>query len=103
VLYLCQNKHREVDRNEIKTKFNLEISNGQLEKRMKALVESDIVNQGRSNFYYQGIKDHIFDKVFRGIYGDEIDSFDPIEITNEYKALFKHWKGKFNEICGGLF
>ena len=100
VLYLCQNKHREVDRNEIKTKFNLEISNGQLEKRMKALVESDIINQGRSNFYYQGIKDHIFDKVFRGIYGDEIDSFDPKEITNEYKALFKHWKGKFNEIRG---
>ena len=100
VLYLCKNKEREVTRDEIKNQFKLELSNGDLEKRMKALVESDIINKGRSNYYFQGIRDHIFDKVFRGIYEDEIESFGPKEIANEYKTLFEKWKKKFHKICG---
>ena len=100
VLYLCKNKHKEVSREEIREEFKLEIPDHSLEKRMTALVQSDIINQGRSNFYYQGIRDHIFDKVFRGRYEDEIETFDPKEVTNEYKALFEKWKGKFHEICG---
>ena len=67
---------------------------------MTALVESDIINQGRSHYYYQGIRDHVFDSVFRGQYADEIETFDPMDITNEYKALFKKWKTKFHTICG---
>jgi len=100
VLYLCQNKEREVSRAEIKNDLNLDISDHDLEKRMQALVLSDIVRQGRSQFYYQGIKDHLFDRVFKSHYADEIEQFDPKEITNEYKALFKHWKHKFHVICG---
>jgi hypothetical protein len=100
VLYLCKNKEREVTRDEIKKVFKLDIPDDELEKRMLALVNSDIVNQGRSLYFYQGIKDHIFDRVFRGHYADEIETFDPKDITNEYKALFEKWKTKFNVICG---
>ncbi|KPA13091.1 ATPase domain protein, prokaryote domain protein [Candidatus Magnetomorum sp. HK-1] len=100
VLYLCQNKDREVSRDEIRKQFKLEIPDHELEKRMAGLILSDIVKQGRSVYYYQGIKDHIFDKVFRGRYADEIQLFDPKDITNEYKLLFEHWKSKFHEICG---
>ncbi|KPA10062.1 ATPase domain protein, prokaryote domain protein [Candidatus Magnetomorum sp. HK-1] len=100
VLYLCKNKDREVSRAEIKKDLQLDISDNDLEKRMHALVLSDIVNQGRSQFYYRGISDHLFDRVFKGHYSDEIELFDPKEITNEYKVLFKHWKEKFHVICG---
>jgi hypothetical protein len=100
VLYLCKNKEREVSRAEIKNELQLNISDNDLEKSMQALLLSDIVNQGRSLFYYHGIRDHLFDRVFIGNYSDEIDAFDPKEITNEYKALFKHWKEKFHVICG---
>lgn len=100
VLYLCKNKDREVSRAEIKKELQLDISNNDLEKRMRALHLSDIVNQGRSQFYYRGIRDHLFDRVFKGHYSDEIDTFDPKEITNEYKALFQNWKNKFHIICG---
>jgi len=100
VLYLCKNKTREVTRAEIHKKLELDISDHELEKRMRALVMSDIVKQGTTNFDFQGIGDHLFDKVFRGIYQKEIDQFDPKEITNEYKALFKQWKEKFHIICG---
>ncbi|KPA19648.1 ATPase domain protein, prokaryote domain protein [Candidatus Magnetomorum sp. HK-1] len=100
VLYLCKNKDREVSRAEIKKDLQLDISDRDLEKRMKVLVYSDIVNQGRSQFYYRGMRDHLFDRVFKGHYSDEIEMFDPKEITNEYKALFKQWKEKFHIICG---
>jgi hypothetical protein len=61
---------------------------------MRALVMSDIVKQGSTNFDFQGIGDHLFDKVFRGEYQKETDAFDAKEITHEYKALFKHWERK---------
>jgi len=100
VLYLCKNKDREISKAELKKVFKLDISDYNLEKRMHALVLSDIVNPGSTNSEYQGIGDHLFDKVFRGHYQKEIEDFDPKEITNEYKALFKYWKEKFHVICG---
>jgi len=100
VLYLCKNKEREVSRAEIKKSLQLDISDNDLEKRIKTLILCDIVKQGRSQYYYQGISDHLFDRVFKGHYSDEIELFDPKEITNEYKVLFKHWKDKFHVICG---
>jgi len=60
-----------------------------LEKRMTALVESDIINQGTTNCDFQGIRDHIFDKVFSGIYQKEIQNFDPAEITNDICLVSK--------------
>jgi hypothetical protein len=60
------------------------MSDTELERRMKALVKSDIIEQGRSNFYYRGLQDNIFDKVFRGVYTDDIADFDPGEINDEY-------------------
>ncbi len=111
VLYLCQNRHREVSRKELREKLNLTMPEGELEKKLEALVKADIIEEGRSNFYFQGVRDNIFDKVFRGRYADDITEFDPREITNEYKALFEkilsayrklsgkhnHYKGKYAE------
>ena len=95
VLYLCQNKDREVSRKELAEKLNITLSKSDLEKRMQSLIRSDIIQKGRSLFYYKAISDHIFDKVFRGQYADEITTFDPKEITNEYKALFEQWRSRF--------
>jgi len=90
VLYLCQHKDRQVSRRELLQDLNLPMTDGQLDERMFALIKADIVEKGRSNFYYQAVQDNIFDKVFRGEYASDIEEFDPRQITNEYKALFKH-------------
>ncbi|MCP4110363.1 MAG: hypothetical protein GY749_33400 [Desulfobacteraceae bacterium] len=100
VLYLCKNRDREVTRSELTEVFSLEMSDSDLEKKMKILVKSDIINQGRSNFYYQGVRDNIFDKVFRGVYEDEIEAFDPREITNEYKLLFEKLRREHRQVLG---
>jgi len=111
VLYLCKHREREVTRSELKEVLNLEMSDSELEKKLRILVKADIIEQGGSNFDYRGVHDNIFDKIFRGVYQKEIEAFDPKELTNEYKALseklqrnnkkllgeYSHFKGKFAE------
>ncbi|MCP4155880.1 MAG: hypothetical protein GY757_49605, partial [bacterium] len=75
VLHLCKNKDRELTRKELLDDLNLDMSDGELESKMDALVKADIINQGVSNFRYQAVADNIFDKVFRGVYQDEIEQF----------------------------
>ncbi|MCP4751588.1 MAG: hypothetical protein GY866_11890, partial [Proteobacteria bacterium] len=100
VLYLCKHRHREVTREELLKKLKLDMTDSELEERMDALVGADIINQGKSNFDYQGVRDNIFDKVFRGVYQKEIENFDEKEITNEYKALFKKSEKKYFKLLG---
>lgn len=100
VLYLCKNRKREVTRKELLDNLKLDMSDYELEKRLKALVMADIINQGRTNFDYQGVKDNIFDKVFRGVYQKEIEAFDAKDIVNEYKTLLEEATKKYQSLLG---
>lgn len=100
VLYLSQHRDREISRKELLKSLNLKMTDFELEQKLHALVKSDIINQGRSNFYYQGVQDNIFDKVFRGMFADDIQEFDPQEITNEYRALFEDSQRRYRELLG---
>ncbi|KPA19102.1 hypothetical protein MHK_000673 [Candidatus Magnetomorum sp. HK-1] len=100
VLYLCKHKGKEVTRDDIQKDLGLTITDGELEKRLKALVKSDIICQGTTNFDYQAVQDNIFDKVFRSVYQKEIDGFDPHTLKNEYRLLYKKLKGEYNKYKG---
>jgi len=100
VLYLCQHRDHEVGRDELLKVLKLEMTDFQLEQKLHALVKADIIEQGRSNFYYQGVRDNIFDKVFRGRYADDIAAFDPKTITQEYKALYEQAQTKYRALLG---
>jgi hypothetical protein len=98
ILYIC--KKKEVTRADIQKELNLEVEDRELEKRLKAFVKADIIEQGTSNFNYQAVNDNIFDKVFRGVYQEEIDGFTPDKIKSEYRELYKKSMGKFNRYKG---
>lgn len=100
VLYLSKYREREVSRKELLTTLQLDMTDLELEHKLNALVKSDIIEEGRSNFYYRGVQDNIFDKVFRSMYADDIEAFDPREVTNEYKALFEREQRKFRQLLG---
>jgi hypothetical protein len=68
VLYLSQHRDRELTRQDLMNALNLEMTDGELEKKLKALVKADIISQGQTNYDYRGVGDNIFDKVFRGVY-----------------------------------
>lgn len=100
VLYLSKHRKREVPRDELRKELNPEMSDTDLEEKLKILAGADIIEQGSSNFYYQGVTDNIFDKVFRGVYADEIEAFDPTDIINEYKALAEKLLGNNKRLRG---
>lgn len=100
VLYLSKYRDRQVGRHELLNELELNMTDLELEQKMRALVNTDLINQGTSLFYYQGVQDNIFDKVFRGIYADDIKEFDVKTITNEYKALYEQSKKDYNELLG---
>jgi hypothetical protein len=100
VLYLCKNRDREVTRKEILDKLQLDMTDGELEKKLKALVKADIIKQGSSNFDYRGVQDNIFDKVFRGVYQKEIEYFEAGEIKREYREAFEKLRAQYHNLQG---
>lgn len=100
VLYLCQHRDREVGRDELRAQLGLTMTEFELEQKLHALVKADILEQGATNFDYQGVQDNIFDKVFRGMYQKDIHTFDPAEITNEYQALYMKAKKDYQALLG---
>lgn len=107
VLYLCKHRDREVTRQEISDQLQLDMTDAELEKKLKALVMADIIQQGSSNFDYRGVQDNIFDKVFRGVYQKEIEfyqpgkeTFDPEQIKNEYREAFEKLKKQYHRLQG---
>jgi hypothetical protein len=102
VLHLSKHRDREWTRKELLEVLNLEMTDGELERKLKALVKADIISQGQTNFDYRGVGDNIFDKVFRGVYEKEIREFDVKVIKKEYDEAFEKLK-KDHDILRGKF
>jgi hypothetical protein len=100
ILYLSQHRDRELTRQDLMKELNLEMTDGDLEKKLKALVKADIINQGASNYRYRGVNDNIFDKVFRGVYEEEIREFDVKVISKEYREELEKLKEQYNRLLG---
>jgi len=102
VLYLCQHRDRLVTRKELRDQLSLDMTDGELEKKMTALIRADIINKGQSSVEYQGVQDNIFDKVFRGVYEKEIRDFDAKVIGQEIHAAFETLKTQYHQLQGKL-
>jgi hypothetical protein len=98
VLHLSKYRDREWTRAELREALNLEMEESDLEKKLKALVKTDIINQGASNNRYRGVNDNIFDKVFRGVYEEDIRDFDPKMIRQEYSHELKKEKKRYKQL-----
>ena len=72
VLYLAAFDEQERTRDQIKQDLQLDMSDAELEKKLRWLAYADIIGQGQSNFRYKGLGDPIFSMVFRKIYAEEI-------------------------------
>ncbi|MCP4153125.1 MAG: hypothetical protein GY757_35665, partial [bacterium] len=100
VLHLCKHNDQELTRKQLLDELELEMSDKELEEKLEALVKADIINQGASNFRYRAVDDNIFDKVFRGVYQDEIEHFDPGQIKKEYRNSFEELNKKYLSLQG---
>jgi hypothetical protein len=100
VIYLSKNRNRRVAHSEIREKLGLDMTDPELEKKLKALYRSDIIEE---NFgLYKGVGDNIFDKVFRRSYSNDIAKFITEEAPNEYQELIDKWEEKYRQTKGEL-
>jgi hypothetical protein len=98
VLYLSKHRDRLTGRQTLKQELNLDMSDDELRKKLRALLRCDIIEE--NYFKYQGVQDNIFDKVFRSEYGYDIEEFVPQGMRDEYKALFEDLKEKYKSLSG---
>ena len=98
VIYLFKHKGQELTRKQLLVDLKLkDITDEQLEDKMEALVKGDIIEQGVSNYRYRPVSDNIFDKVFRGVYQDEIENLDIKDIIKEYEELLKELRHQYRQ------
>ncbi len=100
VLYLSKHRDREWTRDELRKALNLEMPELDLEKKLNALVKADIINKGSSYYSYRGVNDNIFDKVFRGVYDEEMRKFGGKVIRKEYSEELKKEKKRYKRLLG---
>jgi len=100
VVFLSKNRDRRVGHSEIKEKLGLDMTDPELEKRLKALYRSDIIEEDSG--LYKGVGDNIFDKVFRRSYSDDIEKFITHDAPKEYQEIFDKWEEKYRQIKGEL-
>ena len=98
VLYLSKHRDRRVGHSELKKKLGLEMSDPELEKKLRAIYRSDIIEEDQG--LYRGVRDNIFDKVFRRSYSDDIHHFVTREAPDEYKALFEEIHERYKCLSG---
>jgi hypothetical protein len=98
VLYLSKHRDRLITRQELMRELKLDMSDGELRKKLKALLRCDIIEE--SYFKYRGVQDNVFDKIFRSEYGHDIEAFVPQGMRDEYKAMFEKLKSKYNSLSG---
>ena len=79
-------------------KLKLNLDDSELEEKLEAMVKADIISQGFSNFRYRGINDSIFNKVFCGVYGEEIQGFDARMIREEYSEELEKLQEQYNRL-----
>ncbi len=94
VLYLAKHEPEERTRRQIREDLGLTMSEGDLEKRLKQLVKSDILGRGSSAFRYRGLGDRVFAMVFRRLYGEEIDLVSVEQIDEDFKRELASLKGQ---------
>jgi hypothetical protein len=100
VLHLSKHRDREWTRDELREALHLEMTDADLEKKLKALVKADIINKGSSFYCYRGVNDNIFDKVFRGVYDEEIRKFGAKVIRAEYNDQSKKENKRYKQLLG---
>jgi hypothetical protein len=98
VLYLSSHRDRRVGHREIREKLGLDMTDPELEKKLKAIFRSDIIEEDGG--LYRGVRDNIFDKVFRRSYSDDIHHFVTREAPAEYRQLFEEILEKYDRLRG---
>ncbi|KHD08455.1 hypothetical protein PN36_27710 [Candidatus Thiomargarita nelsonii] len=108
LLFLSKERYKECTRVEISDYIGNQLSEAELEEKLRTLEYGDLITQGVNNFRYRGISDDILDLIFRELYQEEIEQVKPNvakELAGKVANLEKDKKslqGALNELKGRM-
>ncbi|MBF0119284.1 MAG: restriction endonuclease [Desulfobacterales bacterium] len=106
VLFMSKNADRDWTPKELKDALHLEIDTDEIHKRLRILVQSDLLKEGVSDIDYRAIKDGTLYLILRNRFEKEISSFTPDikkgfnEELEKLKKDKKYLQGKLNNLLG---
>jgi hypothetical protein len=100
ILYLCKHRNRIITKKEIQRELKLDMSDQEFNKKMRAMIHADIIDRGGSSYQFQAVKDNIFDKVFLGEFGEEIENFDPNDLAHDARYMLVNMQKKYRQLLG---
>jgi len=101
LLFLSRERHKECTRKEISDHLNGELSDRELEMRLRTLAYGDLITKGTSDFRHSGIPDDILDLIFRERYQEEIHQVRP-DTDSELTARIKELEDDKSSLQGAL-
>jgi len=108
LLHLSKYNDREWTPKEVKDALQLEMSAEKIHEKLQLMVDSDLIDQGSSDFRYQGLQDGTLYLILRHRFEEEITSFAPdlrMDFRQEVAALKRdkqRLQGMLNNLSGKM-
>ncbi len=106
LLFLTKYSDRQWTHQEIQERLQLTLDLKELLRKLIALSEADLIEQGVSDVQFQGLKDGTLYLILRNRFADEVQEFD-IDITTDFrqqaaalKQQNRQLQGKLNQLSG---
>lgn len=108
LLYLSKFSEQDWTLTELRDALQLPISINAIHRRLRLLVESDVIREGSSDIRYQGLGDGVLSLILRNRFEEEISSHPP-DLKKEFEAEIKQLRqdkrsiqGMLNNVTGQL-
>ncbi len=108
LLFLSKHNDRDWTPRELKQELHLEPSESDIQRKLELLVEADLLEQGRSDIQYHGLRDGTLYMILRNRFEMEIATFEPkSDLRPEFheeimklKADKRRLQGLLNHLSG---
>ncbi len=108
LLFLTKHSDQEWTHREIQSKLNLNLDLKQLLRKLLALVQTDLIEEGTSDVHFRGLRDGTLYLILRNRFQEEVKGFEPElrdDFRQQYQALKKQnrvLQGKLNQLSGKI-
>jgi len=108
MLFLNKHNHCYWRPRELKDELKLDLSEDEIFKRLEILVASDVIDQGKADIDFIGLKDGTLKRVLRSRFEKEIDGVQPNfrgefeELLAQERKTANHWRGVACDYKGRL-
>jgi len=106
LLHLSKHSKRYWTPRDLKDELQLELTTGEIKKRLVLLAESDVIDRGSSDIRFRGLQDGTLNLILRNRFEEEISTFVPDlradfqKQIDELKADKSQLRGKLNQLTG---